>query len=61
MRGLDLDVTDPRDRFFALLSFAKSPSDLRQNDPNIQPDYAKNTARLLADLTRWWISTNKSF
>ena len=60
IRGLDLDATDPRDKVFALLSFAKETSDLRQIDPNIRPDYRKSTAKVFADLTRWWISTNKS-
>ncbi|KAG8529653.1 uncharacterized protein KY384_005134 [Bacidia gigantensis] len=60
IRGLDLDATDPRDKVFALLSFAKETSDLRHIDPSIRPDYNKSPARVFADLTRWWISTNKS-
>ena len=60
VRGLDLDATDPRDKVFALLSFAKETSELRQIDPMIRPDYGKSIARVFADLTRWWISINKS-
>lgn len=53
--GLELDATDPRDKLFALLSFAASSS-----DPALRPDYTKPVGDVFRDFTRWWIFSRKS-
>lgn len=53
--GLDLDATDPRDKLFALLTFAPT-----SNDSMLRPDYEKDVSAVFRDFTRWWIASRQS-
>ncbi|GAP92954.1 putative heterokaryon incompatibility protein [Rosellinia necatrix] len=65
--ALGMKATDSRDKLFALLSFfpfADSSIDIesqpRELRSLIEPNYAKEIAVVLADFTKWWITTHKS-
>ncbi|KAI1123394.1 heterokaryon incompatibility protein-domain-containing protein [Nemania abortiva] len=65
--GLVMRATDPRDKLFALLSFAyevNNPNNRGENLPDltrlIRPNYSKSAAAVFADFTRWWIHTHQS-
>ncbi|RGP60616.1 hypothetical protein FSPOR_10583 [Fusarium sporotrichioides] len=60
LSGLDLKATDPRDKFFALLTFADETHDASQLDDLIRPNYDKSKERVFADFTRWWIREHNS-
>ncbi|KAJ3549234.1 hypothetical protein NM208_g611 [Fusarium decemcellulare] len=53
--GLDLKATDPRDKLFALLTFADETHVSGDLDELIRPNYDKSVDRVFADFTRWWI------
>ncbi|KAF5969542.1 heterokaryon incompatibility (het-6OR allele) [Fusarium coicis] len=55
LSGLDLKATDPRDKLFALLTFANETHDTTKLDDLIRPNYDKPKERVFADFTRWWI------
>ncbi|PQE33433.1 heterokaryon incompatibility protein [Rutstroemia sp. NJR-2017a WRK4] len=58
--GLELKATDPRDKLFALLPFGRETCIADELPLAIRPSYSKSSKRVLADFTKWWISTNKS-
>ncbi|KAI8631893.1 heterokaryon incompatibility protein-domain-containing protein [Xylariaceae sp. FL1651] len=65
--ALGMKATDSRDKVFALLSFfpfANSPIDIESQPQElrslIRPNYAKNIAVVLANFTKWWITTHRS-
>ncbi|KAF4339634.1 heterokaryon incompatibility (het-6OR allele) [Fusarium beomiforme] len=60
LSGLDLKATDPRDKLFALLTFANETHDTTQLDDLIRPNYDKSKERVFADFTRWWIREHNS-
>ncbi|KAM0208638.1 hypothetical protein ACHAQI_006841 [Fusarium lateritium] len=60
LSGLDLKATDPRDKLFALLTFANETHDASQLDDLIKPNYDKSKERVFADFTRWWIREHGS-
>ncbi|EKJ74980.1 hypothetical protein NXS19_008494 [Fusarium pseudograminearum] len=60
LSGLDLKATDPRDKLFALLTFADETHDATQLDDLIRPNYDKSKERVFADFTRWWIREHNS-
>jgi hypothetical protein len=57
--ALDLGVTDPRDKIFALTLLLKEADALHLGD-EVQPDYNKRTAQVFANFTKWWIKQNQS-
>ncbi|KAG5783869.1 hypothetical protein H9Q73_002517 [Fusarium xylarioides] len=60
LSGLDLKATDPRDKLFALLTFANETHDTTKLDDLIRPNYDKSKERVFADFTRWWIREHNS-
>ncbi|KAF5019388.1 hypothetical protein F66182_8588, partial [Fusarium sp. NRRL 66182] len=58
--GLDLKATDPRDKLFALLTFADETHDGSKLDHLLRPNYDKSKERVFADFTRWWIREHGS-
>ncbi|RTE80853.1 hypothetical protein BHE90_004666 [Fusarium euwallaceae] len=58
--GLDLKATDPRDKLFALLTFADETHVAEDLDDLIRPNYDKPAERVFADFTRWWIREHGS-
>ncbi|KAM0549854.1 hypothetical protein ACHAPJ_009296 [Fusarium lateritium] len=60
LSGLDLKTTDPRDKLFALLTFANETHDASKLDDLIRPNYDKSKERVFADFTRWWIREHGS-
>ncbi|KAM0435864.1 hypothetical protein ACHAPT_002755 [Fusarium lateritium] len=58
--GLDLKSTDPRDKLFALLTFADETHVAGDLDDLIHPNYDKSSERVFADFTRWWIREHGS-
>ncbi|KAJ4252017.1 hypothetical protein NW762_011318 [Fusarium torreyae] len=58
LSGLDLKATDPRDKLFALLTFANETHDTSKLDDLIRPNYDKSKERVFADFTRWWNFVN---
>ncbi|TVY68799.1 Heterokaryon incompatibility protein 6 OR allele [Lachnellula suecica] len=58
--ALDLKATDPRDRLYALLSFASETNVPESLDKLIKPDYNKPVGHVFADFTRWWIREHRS-
>ncbi|KAJ4191949.1 hypothetical protein NW755_004084 [Fusarium falciforme] len=58
--GLDLKATDPRDKLFALLTFADETHVSEDLDDLIRPNYDKPAERVFADFTRWWIREHDS-
>ncbi|KAI0439739.1 heterokaryon incompatibility protein-domain-containing protein [Xylaria telfairii] len=65
--ALVMRATDPRDKLFALLSFAydiSDPTGMQENqlklDRLIRPNYSKSIAVVFADFTRWWIHAHQS-
>ncbi|EEU43137.1 uncharacterized protein NECHADRAFT_83581 [Fusarium vanettenii 77-13-4] len=58
--GLDLKATDPRDKLFALLTFADETHVAEDLDDLIRPNYDKPAERVFADFTRWWIREHDS-
>ncbi|KAF4424738.1 hypothetical protein F53441_14220 [Fusarium austroafricanum] len=60
LSGLDLKATDPRDKLFALLTFANETHDATKLDDLIRPNYDKSKERVFADFTRWWIREHGS-
>jgi hypothetical protein len=60
LSGLDLKATDPRDKLFALLTFADETHDASQLDDLILPNYDKSKEHVFADFTRWWIREHNS-
>ncbi|CAM1508928.1 Fc.00g026670.m01.CDS01 [Cosmosporella sp. VM-42] len=60
LAGLDLKSTDPRDKLFALLTFADETCRASELDDLILPNYDKSTERVFADFTRWWIKKHNS-
>lgn len=60
MHGLEMRATDPRDKLFALLSFAKGTVKGTNVPLPIQSTYEKPREQVFADFTLWWIRENKS-
>ncbi|KAL6912771.1 hypothetical protein FSST1_010531 [Fusarium sambucinum] len=60
LSGLDLKATDPRDKLFALLTFADETHDASKLDELIRPNYDKSKQRVFADFTRWLIREHNS-
>lgn len=60
LSGLDLKATDPRDKLFALLTFADETHDASQLDDLIRPNYDKSKEYVFSDFTRWWIREHNS-
>ncbi|KAF4980028.1 hypothetical protein FZEAL_3890 [Fusarium zealandicum] len=60
LAGLDLKATDPRDKLFALLTFADETHVSGKLDELIRPNYDKSAQRVFADFTRWWIREHGS-
>lgn len=58
--GLELKATDPRDKLFALLSFAKGTGKGTDVPSPIRSTYSKSLEQVLADFTVWWIRENRS-
>lgn len=60
MHGLEMRATDPRDKLFALLSFAKGTGKGTEVPLPIQSSYKKPLEKVFADFTVWWIRENQS-
>jgi hypothetical protein len=60
VKGLDLDVTDPRDKIFAMLQFGKETRNFQLLPPEIVPDYHKSAGDVFSSFTKWWIIEHQS-
>lgn len=60
MHGLEMKATDPRDKLFALLSFAKGTGNGAEVPFPIQSTYKKSLEQILTDIMVWWIHEHKS-
>lgn len=60
MDGHDRDVTNPRDRIFALLQFGTETHDVERLPLEIIPDHRKSIVHVFITFTRWWIKEHKS-
>ncbi|KAK8188756.1 heterokaryon incompatibility protein-domain-containing protein [Phyllosticta capitalensis] len=58
--AMDFKATKPRDKLFALYSFARETSKIEEVSNGIKPDYEKTEPQVFADFTRWWIAKYRS-
>lgn len=60
LHGLAMNATDPRDKLFALLSFAQVTGAGHELPSAIQTSYTKQPSQVFADFTAWWIREHHS-
>ncbi|KAK8232543.1 heterokaryon incompatibility protein-domain-containing protein [Phyllosticta capitalensis] len=58
--AMDFKATKPRDKLFALYSFARETSKIDEVGDDIKPNYEKTEPQVFADFTRWWIAKYQS-
>ncbi|KAL1872743.1 hypothetical protein Daus18300_004289 [Diaporthe australafricana] len=60
LNGLAMNATDPRDKLFALLSFAHETGAGHELPVAIKTSYEKEPSQVFADFTAWWIREHHS-
>lgn len=60
IHGLEMRATDPRDKLFALLSFARGTGKGTDVPLPIRSSYKKEPEQVFADFTVWWIRQHQS-
>lgn len=60
LESLDLKSSEPRDKLYALLSFARETAQPDDISDLVGPNYTKTDEQVFADFTIWWIRKYRS-